>query len=60
MITKEKVEQTLKQLPEEFSVDELIDRLIFLEKVERGLKDSREGRTISFEDAKERMSKWLR
>ena len=59
MITKTKVEETLKQLPDQFSVDELFDRLIFVQKVEDGLKDSRKGRTVSIEEAKKQMDKWL-
>ena len=59
MITKTKVEETLKQLPDQFSVDELFDRLIFVQKVEDGLEDSRKGRTVSIEEAKKQMDKWL-
>ncbi len=59
MITKTKVRKTLDELPEQFSVDELMDRLIFIEKVEKGLEDSKKGNTVSFEEARERMKKWF-
>jgi hypothetical protein len=38
------------QLPDEFSMDELFERMSFIEHVQKGLKDSEEGRTISEED----------
>ncbi len=56
-MNKSKVIETLEKLPEEFSTEELIDKLIFIEKVEQGLKDSDEGRVISLDEAKKRMAK---
>ncbi len=56
-MNRAKVIEALDKLPEEFSTDELIDKLLFIEKVEKGLKDVEEGRVVSMEEAKERMSK---
>lgn len=56
---KQQVLNSLENLPEEFSAEELIERLIFIDKVEQGLKDAREGRTITLAEAKNRLtSKW--
>lgn len=56
---KSTVIETLDQLPSEFSTEELIDRLLFIEKVEKGIKDVDEGKVISLSQAKERFeSKW--
>lgn len=52
MLTKEKINKTLSILPDKFTIDELIDQLIFIEKVEEGLKQSDEGKVISNEDVK--------
>ncbi len=58
-MNKDKVIETLEQLPAEFSTEELIERLLFIEKVDQGLKDVQEGKVISFDEAKERFStKW--
>ncbi|XOV94252.1 MAG: hypothetical protein ACFHWX_06010 [Bacteroidota bacterium] len=58
-MNKNKVIETLEHLPNEFTTEELIDRLLFVEKLEKGLKDVEEGRTISFDTAKERFNtKW--
>lgn len=59
MLTKKKVLQSIKELPDHFSIDELIDRVMLLQKVERGLQESHLGKTFSTEDAKEKLKKWL-
>lgn len=56
-MNRAKVIETLDKLPEEFSTDELIDKLLFIEKVEKGLKDVENGGVLSLEEAQERMSK---
>jgi predicted transcriptional regulator len=52
--------ETLKKMPQQFDVEELIERLIFIDKVEEGLEDSKNGKVVSFDEAKERLSKWLK
>lgn len=58
MLTKEKLNKTINNLPDRFTIDELIDQLIFIEKVEEGLKQSDEGKVISNEDVKLMIDKW--
>ncbi|MEM9687599.1 MAG: hypothetical protein AAF934_11860 [Bacteroidota bacterium] len=55
---KAKALSTLHELPEEFELDELIKRLIFIDKVEKGLQQAKEGKTISHEQLKAEMKKW--
>lgn len=58
---KSKVIETLESLPEEFNIEELVEKLVFEEKVEQGLRDITEGEILTLEEAKERMrSKWER
>ena len=38
MITKEPLIETIKQLPLEFSVDEVFDKIFLLENIEKGLQ----------------------
>lgn len=59
MITKSQLEKTIKDFPEEFSLEELMDKLILLDKIAKGDKDSREGRTISEKELEEEMKKWF-
>ncbi len=58
MLTKNKVKKSIENLPDSFSIDQLIDQLIFLEKIEEGIKQSEEGRVISNEDIKVIIDKW--
>jgi predicted transcriptional regulator len=59
MLTKEKVLETVQSLPAEFSLDELVEHLIVLEKIERGLQQVEAGETKTMDEAKEAMKKWL-
>ena len=55
---KEKAIDTIKELPAEFDLDELIEKLIFVDKVDQGLKQLDEGKTISHDKVKEITRKW--
>jgi predicted transcriptional regulator len=59
MITKDQVIQTIKDLPDNFSTEELIQKIILLEKIETGLQQSDAGKVVSNDEAKKRMAKWL-
>ena len=50
--------ETINSFPPEFDLDELIERLIFIEKVEKGLAQIKEGRTKTHEEVKELTKKW--
>ena len=55
---KNKVIETINSLPAEFSLEDLIDRLIFIDKVEQGLIEVEEGKTKTNDEVKEASSKW--
>lgn len=59
MLTKEKLLQTLKDLPDKFSVEELFERVILLQKIELGMEQSEKGEVYSPDEAKEMLKKWL-
>ena len=58
MLTKSKLKKTLENLPDNFSIDELIEQLIFIEKVEEGLEQSRNGKTVSNDEVRKIIDKW--
>jgi predicted transcriptional regulator len=58
MLTKDRLKKTMANLPDSFTIDELIEQLIFIEKVEEGLKQSENGITISNEEVKSLIDKW--
>jgi hypothetical protein len=60
MLTKQNVIKTISELPDSFSLDELIDKLIFIEKIQKGMKDSLTDHVYSKEDAAKRLAKWLK
>lgn len=55
---KEKAIETINELPAEFDLDELIEKLIFVDQVDQGLKQLDEGKTISHDNVKEITKKW--
>lgn len=56
---KYKVIETLDHMPDEFNVEELVEKLLFIEKVEKGIQDAEEGKTMSLQEAKQKMeNKW--
>ena len=56
---KYKVIETLNCLPDEFDVDELVEKLLFVEKVEKGIQDAEEGKVIGLVEARQKMGcKW--
>lgn len=56
---KEQVKEILEKMPNEFDIEDLVERLLFIQKVEIGMKDSIDGKTISLSEAKERFfNKW--
>jgi len=56
-MNKSTVLEILDQLPPEFSTEDLIDRLLFKEKVEAGIKEVEQGKTVSLEDAEAHFEK---
>ena len=60
MLTKEKVLQLIEYLPNEFSLDDLVEKLILLEKIELGLQQVKEGKVVSNATAKQKLKKWLK
>lgn len=55
---RDKAIETVKEFPQEFELEDLIERLVFVEKVEKGLQQVQEGKTISHEQVKEMTKKW--
>lgn len=58
MLTKNKLRQSINKLPDTFTIDEFIDQLVFIGKVEEGLEQSKKGKVLSNEDVKEIIEKW--
>ena len=60
MLTKEKMIETLKALPEEkfYSVDTLIEEIILMDKIEKSLEAVQRGEVLSEEEVDKEIEKW--
>lgn len=56
---KEEVRKMLDQLPDDSSFEDIQYHIYVREKVELGLEDIQQGRTLSQEEVERRMGKWL-
>lgn len=59
MLTKEKVKKTIDRLSDSFTVDQVIEELVVLDKIEKGLKEVEEGKVYSTQQVKDQLKKWL-
>ena len=59
MLQREKLIETIKQLPSKFSVDEVIDRIFLLDKIETGLLQSQKGEVTPDEELDKKLPEWL-
>lgn len=60
MITKTQIIDSLNNLPENLTIDQVIDHLVVVEKIQKGLEDSASGRVYEKKQAKEKLKKWLK
>ncbi len=60
MLTKEKIHYTIDSLPDNLTIDQVIDQMILLDKIEQGIKDVDEGKVHSTEAVKDKLNKWLK
>ena len=50
----------MKDFPEEFSVDELIEKLILVEKIESGNSQSINGKVITEQELEKETERWFK
>ena len=60
MTAKEKVMKAVRALPNDASIEDVMERLLFLAKIEKGLMQVDSGQTLSHVQVKEIMAKWLK
>jgi predicted transcriptional regulator len=58
--TKQQMLKAIEELPDDARVEDALDRLYLLYKVEKGLRQADSGELISQEDVCQRMAKWLK
>ena len=59
MLTKSRLKEQIEKFPEQFSIDELVESLILIEKIENGNKQSEKGETIKETELNNEIEKWF-
>ncbi len=57
---KQKVLEAVRDLPDDASFEDAMQRLLFLAKIDRGLAQADAGQTIPHAQVREKMAKWLK
>ena len=57
-ISKGQIVKVVADLPEDATVDDAIERLLLLSKIEQGLEQTQRGETIPHEEVKRRIEAW--
>ena len=50
--------ETIKDMPQDFELETLMEKLVFIEKVEKGIEQLESGNTITHEQVKQRVKQW--
>jgi len=58
MVTKDKVIKLLERMPDTFSIDDLVERVLILEKIQKAQKEIENGKGMDWVDFKKEMDKW--
>jgi len=59
MITKERLLKSIADMPEEINIDDLLDQVLLIQKIETGLKNSSEGKVTEHDSFKQEMKQWF-
>lgn len=60
MISKSKLIEHIDKFPNELSIDDLIDKLVFIDKLERRIEESDKQEVISESELEEEMKLWFK
>lgn len=55
---KSTILRTLNELPSKFNLDDFLERLIVIEKIDEGIEEAKAGKTISHDKVKKMVAKW--
>ena len=60
MGTKQQILKAIEDLPDDASVEDAIDRLYLLYKIDKGIRQADQGNLITQDEARQRMAQWLK
>ena len=56
---KQALVSTIEKMPDQVSAEDVIEKVLFLQSLERGLAEADRGELLSENDLKSRLGKWL-
>jgi len=59
MTTKDKIISGIKNLPDSVTIDDILDQIMLVEKIEKGIEQSNKNQVVSDEELDKRLGKWL-
>lgn len=59
MLTKDKVKELVDHMPETFSIDDIVEELILLQKIEKAKKQFRDGEYLTEEELDAEVDQWV-
>ena len=60
METKQQILKAIEELPDDATVEDALERLYLLYKIDKGVKQADNGELVSQDEARQRMSRWLK
>lgn len=58
MINKQEILEVISQLPDKVNLEEVIEALYVLAKMQQGMKDIKKGQLITHEELKKEVKRW--
>ncbi len=59
MLTKEKVQELVNHMPDTFSIDDLVEKVILLQKIEQAQEEIKNGEFYTWEEVEKEMDSWF-
>lgn len=59
MLTKEKVQELVNHMPDTFSIDDLVEKVILLQKIEQAQQQIKNGEFYTEEEIDREIDSWL-
>ena len=59
MLTKEKIISGIQKLPDNVTIDEILDQIVLLEKIEKGLDQADNNLVLTEEELDAKIARWL-
>jgi hypothetical protein len=59
MTTKDKVISSINKMPDDVTIDDILDQIILVEKIEKGIEQSNKDQIVPDEELDQRLGKWL-